>query len=294
MSNPLRAATFFLLALAASLQAEGTIIIDDEALSANFEQKLSRIAARGKSLSSRAAHQATVRCHGDRIALPKYAPPPAQSGEESLYRRCAPAVVAIGSVYKCDKCDDWHQDGFASGWIVSPTGLIVTNAHVFQPDSTDRVGVMTQDGEVFAIQEILASNTNGDATVFRIDTGGKTLHCLPIARTASPGEDVTIISHPMGRFYCLTTGKISRFHREKNAQGDTSTWMSVTADFAAGSSGGPVLNARGEVVGMVSSTLTAYSENAENSQEKDTHGSEVQMIFKDCVPLEVIRALFKP
>jgi S1-C subfamily serine protease len=66
--------------------------------------------------------------------------------------------------------------------------------------------------------------------------------------------------------------------------------MSITADFAGGSSGGPVLNKNGEVVGMVASTLTAYSD----SSDCKTHpGPDVQMVFKDFIPLPSLRSMFQ-
>ena len=93
-----------------------------------------------------------------------------------------------------------------------------------------------------------------DIAILRIEPGNKTLSALPLADTTSPGEEVSVISHPQGRHYCLTNGRISRYHRETNEEtGETNDWLSITADFAGGSSGGPVLNNKGEVVGMVAS-----------------------------------------
>ena len=127
--------------------------------------------------------------------------------------------------------------------------------------------------------------------VMRIEPGKKNLPALPLADTASPGEEVSVISHPQGRHYCLTNGRISRYHRETNEEtGETNDWLSITADFALGSSGGPVLNNKGEVVGMVASTLTAY---AENSDCKAQPERDVQMVFKDCIPLRSIRGMFQ-
>jgi S1-C subfamily serine protease len=200
-------------------------------------------------------------------------------------------VVSIGSIFQCGKCEEWHSGGAASGWIASPDGLIVTNAHLFENGKDDPIGVMTLDGEIFAVKEIVAADVEKDIAILRIDPGNKTLRALPLANSAEPGEEVHVISHPQGQYYCLTSGKISRFHRDHFKEDQEPTdWMSITADFAGGSSGGPVLNKNGEVVGMVASTLTAYSE---ASDCKTRPGPDVQMVFKDCIPLPSLRSMFQ-
>ena len=62
--------------------------------------------------------------------------------------------------------------------------------------------------------------------------------------------------------------------------------MSITADYAKGSSGGPVLNPAGEVVGMVSSTQSIYYE-SDNGQPK----GPLQMVVKNCVPVDAVKQL---
>jgi len=270
--------------------AEEPVFIDDHKLAAEFESKLGQLAQDDQLLTLDTARQEIERNQSKKIPIPEFEIPSPDS--KSLYEKCASAVVAIGTVYQCRKCDKWHQDGFSTGWLASPDGLVVTNAHLFEGNTEDGIGVMTRDGRVFPVKEILAADRNSDIAILQIDTGGKKLPALPLAATASPGEEISVISHPQGRLYCLTSGKISRFHRQSYEENTSSTdWMSITADFAAGSSGGPVLNTRGEVVGMVSSTLTAYSDDTDC---KNHPVSDVQMIFKDCVPLTSLRAMFLP
>jgi len=64
--------------------------------------------------------------------------------------------------------------------------------------------------------------------------------------------------------------------------------MCITADYARGSSGGPVLNEQGAVVGMVCSTRTTYY--GEKDKEKD---NDVQMVVKFCIPADSIRLVLK-
>lgn len=276
--------------LLAVCHAEEPVFIDDQKMAADFEVKLGQLAQDEKLLTLDKARNEIERNQSKKIPFPEFETPAPDS--KSLYEKCAPAVVAIGTVYQCRKCDMWHQDGFSTGWLASPDGLVVTNAHLFEGDTEDGIGVMTRDGQVFPVKEILAADRNSDIAILQIDTGGKKLPALPLAKTASTGEEVSVISHPQGRLYCLTSGRISRFHRQSYEENTSTTdWMSITADFAGGSSGGPVLNTRGEVVGMVSSTLTAYSE---DTNCKNHPVSDVQMVFKDCVPLPALRAMFLP
>ena len=66
-------------------------------------------------------------------------------------------------------------------------------------------------------------------------------------------------------------------------------WMSVTADYAVGSSGGPVFNTNGDVVGMVARTYSTQP--AKNHHRHDSFGN--QMVFKDCVSLDTILGLIE-
>lgn len=281
----------FLLTLFIGLcHADEPVFIDDQKLAAEFESKLGQLAQKENLLTLDKARESIDEMKSQKVPLPS--PEGSSTESKSLYEKCAPAVVAIGTVYQCRKCDKWHQDGFSTGWIASPDGLIVTNAHLFDGDTDDGLGVMTRAGQVFPVKDIVAADRNSDIVILQIDTGGKKLPALSLADSASPGEEVSVISHPQGRLYCLTNGRISRFHRQKYEENSKPTdWMSITADFAGGSSGGPVLNTRGEVVGMVASTLTAYSENSECKAHPEP---DVQMVFKDCVPLTSLRSMFQP
>lgn len=273
------------------------LVIDDAAMSKDFSHKLGAMVDKGQSMNGKQTGEALKKAVGKKIPLPQSPQPCSMEGEGSVYERCLPAVVAIGSVYKCGKCDDWHLGGFATGWILSPDGLIVTNHHVLEKSDENTLGVMTPDGSVFPLKEVLAADKGGDAAVFRIDTLGKKLPYLRIAADSEVGQEVSIISHPKGRFYCFSEGIVSRFHRQANRGEGKAVWMSVTADYAVGSSGGPVLNDAGEVVGMVSSTLTATTGGrgggGEGNRARQAEGS-VQMVFKDCVSLATFRGMFNP
>jgi S1-C subfamily serine protease len=286
--------------LAAVLLLGGTIraddlVIDDASLSKDFAHKLGAMVDQGKSINGKKAGEMLKAVVGKKIDLPKAPQPCSMEGEGTLYERCLPAIVVIGSVYKCGKCNDWHLGAFATGWVLSSDGLIVTNHHVLEKDDANTLGVMTADGAVYPLKEILAADKAGDAAVFRVDTLGKKLPYLRIAAGSKVGEEISIISHPKGRFYCLSEGIVSRLHtRGGTKDGKKAVWMSVTADYAVGSSGGPVFNENGEVVGMVASTLTATSGAPRGGAKAQPGSAAVQMVFKDCVSLATLRGLFNP
>ena len=286
----LRLAILIIICLAVC-RAEETIFIDDAKIEQVFVERLSAQLKKEKNLTMSEAEAAIEKKRFGKVTIPKITPKNAPG--TSIYGKCAPSVVFISSLYKCDKCEDLHLGSSASGWIAYPEGLIVTSAHLFADCKDDHgpIGVMTIEGEVFPVKQIMVADKAKDIAILRIDPGNKTLPALPLADFASPGEEISVISHPQGRHYCLTGGRISRYHREKSpVSGEINDWVSITADFAGGSSGGPVLNNKGEVIGMVASTLTAYADNPDCKEHPDR---DVQMVFKDCVPLTSLRAMFE-
>jgi S1-C subfamily serine protease len=95
-----------------------------------------------------------------------------------------------------------------------------------------------------------------------------------------------VISHPDRRFYTLTDGIVSRYSTSTGGGKKTSVMM-ITADFARGSSGGPVFNDCGAVVGYVGSTVSVYY-NVDKGRKDN-----LQMVFKQCIPTGNVLKLIK-
>ncbi len=292
-------------------------IVDDAALAQQFVEGLATLVENAPSKTQRTleagnALRLLAQTEGSSIRLPNRQENLTGRTEE-LYQRAMPAVVVIGSIYKCDSCSKWHLGGMASGWLLSDHGLVVTNHHVFTEEVNHYFGAMTSDGNVFAIRTILASDRDGDAAIAQLDTRGVVLPFLRLGQAAACGDPVVVISHPAGRFYSLTRGVVSRYHRHdadpatmaksdgivhaprKRTRDETlqdtpaPVWMSVTADYAVGSSGGPVFDSSGDVVGMVSRTYSTQA--SKHHRRHDSFGN--QMVFKDCVSLDTILGLIE-
>lgn len=278
-------------------------VVDDAAFARRFVEGLAAVVAAGDSstLTSEQAAQQLATATGKQATLPLAETLCTLQPDQSLYEAVTPAIVVVGSIYKCGNCADWHLGGMASGWILSADGLVVTNHHVLGESASHRFGVMTSDGTVYPISRVVAADEAGDAVIVRIDTRGTRLPSLMLGTPTACGEDVTVISHPAGRFYSLTTGVVSRYHRQPPeptkftpdqpaGQAIRPVWMSITADYAVGSSGGPVFDEAGRVVGMVSRTYSSQA--GRNHRRQGTLGE--QMVFKDCVSLDTLQGLIRP
>ncbi|MGB0774318.1 MAG: S1 family peptidase, partial [Akkermansiaceae bacterium] len=204
-----------------------------------------------------------------------------------LYSTCAESVIAISSVYKCNRCTKWHSSGAATGWVLTADGIMVTNYHVFDGKKVAGFGIRTRDGKVAPVVEILAASKRDDVAIFRVEGSG--FKPLPLGPSAEVGSDLHIIAHPDSRFYTYTSGKVSRYYKKRTPGNKGPGIMAVTAEFARGSSGGPVMDSSGNVVGMVASTQSIYYP----PKKKTDKQGPFQMVIRNCVPVSAIKALIE-
>ncbi len=203
-----------------------------------------------------------------------------------LSRTSEPGVVVVGICYLCPSCGRTHANA-ASGFVIHRSGAIVTSRHVFAQSPTNALGacVMTRDGRVWPVRGILAADAANDLVVLRAE--GEGFVPLPVAtREPVVGSPVTVISHPKNLFYMVTTGTVARHALESTAAG-TVRRLNITADFAKGSSGAPVLDDQGNVVGIVASTRSIYYD------EEPGKRDNLQMVVHNCIPAAALRELVK-
>jgi 2-alkenal reductase len=138
-----------------------------------------------------------------------------------------------------------------SGFVWDGAGHIVTNNHVVE--SAERVQVNFFDGTA-AIAEVVGTDVDSDLAVLKIDPAGYVL--VPVQRgnldDIYVGMRVAAIGNPFGLQGTLTSGIISAIGRSIPARGNFSIPDSIQTDTAInpGNSGGPLLNERGEVIGV--------------------------------------------
>lgn len=145
-------------------------------------------------------------------------------------------------------------------------------------DSLYYVG--TRQGKTYPIRRILGYSRAGDIAFFQVDTRGDKLPCLKLGNPLEAGAEVSVISHPKQLFYMYSRGVVARNTTYGNKFPNTDR-MEITADYAVGSSGAPILDNCGNIVGMVASTTGLYFD-----QEKKT---SLQMVLKSTIPVSVIK-----
>jgi serine protease Do len=135
--------------------------------------------------------------------------------------------------------------GAGSGFIVSPDGVILTNAHVVR--DADEVTVKLQDRREYRAK-VLGTDPKTDVAVLKIDA--KNLPVVPIGNTRNlqVGEWVLAIGSPYGLESSVTAGVVSA--KGRSLPGDQVPFIQTDVAVNPGNSGGPLFNTRGEVVGI--------------------------------------------
>jgi len=140
-----------------------------------------------------------------------------------------------------------HAISLGSGFIVDPSGLVVTNNHVIA--DADEITVTLQDGTDFKA-EIVGRDTKTDLALLRVKTT-KPLAALKFGDSDGTrvGDWVLAIGNPFGLGGTVTAGILSARAREINA-GPYDDFLQTDASINRGNSGGPMFNMNGEVIGI--------------------------------------------
>ena len=145
--------------------------------------------------------------------------------------------------------------GVGSGFIVSPKGYILTNEHVV--DGSSRIIVGLQSGEKYR-GRVIGIDKETDVAVVKIDAPRD----LPIvnladSNSAQVGDWVLAIGSPFGLDQTATAGIISKIERESPFFSNFQRFLQTDAAINRGNSGGPLVNMRGEVIGINSQIATS-------------------------------------
>lgn len=148
-------------------------------------------------------------------------------------------------------------EGAGSGFLIDADGHILTNHHVVQDAQT--IEVTFADHSTYKARLIGADSVN-DIALIQVNTKGRKLAPLPLgdSRNLLVGQRVLAIGNPFGFASTLTTGVVSSLGRTVQTGENTFIDEAIQTDAAInrGNSGGPLLNSRGEVIGINSAIFS--------------------------------------
>jgi tetratricopeptide (TPR) repeat protein len=162
-----------------------------------------------------------------------------------LVRRIKPSAVAIETY---DARGEKLSRG--SGFFID-ADRIVTNRHVIE--GAHRAEIHSSNGVVIPVRGVLAVDAEGDIALLKIDAPTPQVRPLPLDKTSpQEGESVVVIGNPLGLEGSVTNGIVS-------AVRDIPTFgriIQITAPISSGSSGSPVVNMQGQVIGIATLQVT--------------------------------------
>ena len=141
-----------------------------------------------------------------------------------------------------------QQQGQGSGFITRSDGIVLTNAHVVEGAS--EVSVTLPDGRSFS-GKVLGSDPVTDVAVVRLAASGLPVAPLGDSSKVKPGEWAIAIGNPLGLDNTVTAGIISAIQRTNAlGEGQRVPYLQTDAAINPGNSGGPLINDRGQVIGI--------------------------------------------
>src|SRR3954454_6090853 len=212
---------------------------------------------------------------GARFALPKLAPPPmpedvlkAFDADEQVNIRVYAAVNrSVVNITTASEpggfLGEESSGGTGSGFVIDKQGHILTNYHVIE--GAQSVQVTLFDGSTHDA-EVIGEDASNDVAVVQLRGGADRL--VPVALGDSSkllvGQKILALGNPFGLERTLTTGIISSLDRSLRAKNGRMIKEIIQTDAAInpGNSGGPLLNSRGEVIGMNTAIISQVGQSA--------------------------------
>ena len=181
-----------------------------------------------------------------------------------IYTQVSPSVVSINVVANVSNstADPLGQQGgqisgTGTGFVIDTNGDIVTNNHVV--DGATRIEVNFFDGSIYRGQ-IVGVDHDSDLAVIKVDRPADQLHPVTLGDSSQLfiGENVAAIGSPFNQPWTMTTGIVSALNRTIDSLGQFRIGSVIQTDAAInpGNSGGPLVDLKGEVVGVNSQILS--------------------------------------
>ncbi|MCD7784447.1 MAG: trypsin-like peptidase domain-containing protein [Oscillospiraceae bacterium] len=166
-----------------------------------------------------------------------------------IYEKVSPSVVGVSSTLSSGSAT-------GTGIILTEDGYILTCAHVVE-DATS-IAIVDADMNQYEAT-LIGEDSQSDIAVLKIDASGLTAAELGILPNLKVGEVAIVIGNPLGYdlYGSMSVGIVSGLNRTLNINGVDMTLIQTDASVNSGNSGGPMVNAYGQVIGIISAKVSS-------------------------------------
>lgn len=201
--------------------------------------------------------QQQIDANGDAVGAPggELTDPQQSLSASQIYQQNVNSVVAITSTVRTNNMGQIYEATSAgTGFVITPDGYIVTNHHVIE--GATKITITMFDGTVFTAA-LVGSDATNDVALLKANVQGLATVTIGTSGDMRVGDSVVAIGNALGELSSsLTVGYVSGINRNITTDGSIINMLQTDAAINSGNSGGPLFNARGEVIGI---TTAKYS-----------------------------------
>ena len=194
--------------------------------------------------------------------------------------------------------------GNGSGYIIDKEGTLITNRHVIE-GATKVIGVFQGDETEYPITGVYSINAPKDIAILKIDCPPEKLHPLVISdEEPRKGTELVAFGAPLGLDFTASEGILSAIRKASDLAklsmtGHEGLWFQHTVPISPGNSGGPLVNMKGELIGMNTMQFTIgqnlnFAISAADVTEELAKKSSVEPLESDTVPVLVKASTNEP
>lgn len=176
---------------------------------------------------------------------------------QEIYEKCSPSVVYIKGGFDGKTGYNW-----GTGIVASADGYILTNTHVIE--SCDWVEVGVNGGKSYDAK-LVGYDEDTDIAILKIDAKNLSAAVFAATDSVSVGDTAIAIGNPLGENYRLTMtdGIVSALDRSVSYEGKTMRLLQTSTAINEGNSGGPLINDRGQVIGITNMKVISAASGVE-------------------------------
>ena len=175
--------------------------------------------------------------------IPAKSPSKGIKTSEQIFEEFSKAIVVVGGE------NSYGEFGFGSGFIISPSGLFVTNYHVIEDMGNLAVALTGEELRILDVKSIIAKDVDKDIVVLKAEGQKLPYVFMGNSDLAKVGQRVFALGSPEGYTNTISDGIVSQIREFK--AGIKS--IQITTPTSQGSSGGALFNDKGEVIGITDS-----------------------------------------